>query len=512
MKRRLTARVILTTRVMLTAAAALAVCAPGSARASSLLDTMGPVGGNGGVQGVVSGPSAASTYFNPALLMDAEPEVLVSFAVLSEQIGVTLDGRRGGDVPLSVGGRDILGPGLTPIPNDVVPTPWLQNGCPAGTDAASCPAPGFSARPRQAQGTSGQTRTYLALGLVSPLVRDRLTVGLYGMIPLGSFTTARSFYPDEREALFSNSLHPELYGDRLTAVSIAAGAAFKLLPELSVGVGLSLALSNAASSATYVRDSSDYDKLLLNTDVTTHADVSPLIGARYKPVHWLRIGGALQSPESFKIDTAISAALPSGTESGTSRQDVYDWVPWRIAFGGEADVLQRGDYTMSVTASIKYALWSSYLDRHGQSPADYGSRFVWKDTMSGALGVRHVWGPVRAHMDMSYAPSPVPDQVGRSSYVDNDRVGLAVGTDVALKLGDKQIRPGLQVFGSRLIRRHVSKDDALMKDELPDGAVFGSTHDPVPGAAGLQTNSPGWPGFASEGWLVGGALTLDVPL
>ena len=216
------------------------------ARASPLVDLVGPIGGNAGAQGVVSGPGPASAYFNPALLVDADESALFAFAVVSEQVGITLDGRHGGDVPLAVGGRDVVGPGLSPIPNDSVPTPWLKNGCTAGTTAGTCPPPGFAARPRQAQGTSGKTRTYLTLGLVKHLVHDRFSIGVYGMFPLSSFTQASSFYADEREALFSNSLHPELYGDRLSAISLVAGAGFKILPTLSLGIGLSLGLANTA--------------------------------------------------------------------------------------------------------------------------------------------------------------------------------------------------------------------------------------------------------------------------
>lgn len=477
------------------------------AHASPLLEAMGPIGGNAGAQGVVSGPGAASTYFNPALLVDAPADVLVAFALLSEQIGVTLDGRRGGDVPLRVGERDVLGADRMPIPNDVVPTPWLKDGC-----TEECPSPGFAARPRQGAGSSGRTRTYLTLGLVQHLVHDRLSVGLYGMLPLSTFTTARGFYPDEREALFSNSLHPELYGDRMTAVSVAAGAAFKLLPELSVGAGLSISLANAAASSTYVRDSSDYDKLLLNNTVTTHVNVAPTGGVRWVPAKFLRIGGVLQSPESFTIDTTITAALPAGTESSTTRSGVFHWMPWRVGFGAEADVLRRGPYTMAVAGSLKYAVWSAYLDRHGQEPGSYGDDLAWKDVMSGALGVRNAWGPARGFIDLSFAPSPVPVQVGRTSYVDNDRVGISFGADVELVLAGKRLRPGVQGFVTRMIPRHAQKDDARIRDEVPDGSVLGSTYDPLPGAAGLQTNSPGWPGFASAGWLYGGALTLDVPL
>jgi hypothetical protein len=50
----------------------------------------------------------------------------------------------------------------------------------------------------------------------------------------------------------------------------------------------------------------------------------------------------------------------------------------------------------------------------------------------------------------------------------------------------------------------------LVIDEVPDDATGGV--DPVTGVArplegreGLQTNNPGWPGFFSAGWLVGGS-------
>jgi long-chain fatty acid transport protein len=483
-----------------------------AANASPTLDLAGAVGGNGGEQGVVSGPSASSTYFNPALLGEASEEALVGFSVMSEQVGMTLDGRRGGDVPLHVGRRDITGPDGTPIPNDVVPTPWLRNGCTAGTEDGTCPAPGFPARPRQAAGSGKKTRTYLVLGIVKHLVKDRFSIGAYGMLPVSSFTTARAFYADEREALFSNSLHPELYGDRMTAISISAGASFKILPELAIGAGLSLGLSNAATSATYVRDSTNYDALLLDNAVTTQVTVSPSVGVRYVPFRALRIGAALLGPESFTVDTTVRATLPSGTESSTTRRNVFDYVPYRLSVGVEGDVLTRGRYTMSVAGSIKYAFWGDYEDRQGTKPSDYGDAFAWTDTMSGALGVRHAYRGVRGFVDGVYVPSPVPEQTGRSNYVDNARVGLSFGADVEVRIGRTRLRPGVQGFVHRLVPRHHRKDDRLVRDELPDDAVLGTTHDPISGASGLQTNNPGWPGFASAGWLWGGALTISVPL
>jgi long-chain fatty acid transport protein len=483
-----------------------------SAEASPLLDTVGPVGNNAGVQGVVSGPGAASTYYNPAMLTEAEEELLLGFTVLSEQIGVTLDGRRGGNVPVSMGERDILGADGLPIPNDSVPTQWLQEGCTAGTATGECPAPGFSARPRQRAGSSGKTRTYLALGIVKHLIPDRFTLGAYALLPLSSFTTVRGFYNDEREALFSNSLHPELYGDRMTALSFSLGAAFKLRPSLSVGASFGLALSNGVQSRTYVRDTTDYNKLLLDNSVSTQVDISPNVGVRWQPVKAVRIGGVVRPASAFNLDTTVNATLPSGTESGTTRHETYQYVPWRVGFGAEVDALQRGRYLMSVTASLNYAFWSTYEDRHGQRPSDYGADLAWSDTMSGALGVRHSYGPLRGFVDLSFVPSPVPKQVGRSNYVDNDRVGLALGGDIEIDIAGTKFRPGLSVFAQRLVPRHVTKDNSRIRDELPDDAVFGSTRDAVPEARGLQTNNPGWPGFGSSGYLWGGALSLAVPL
>jgi len=485
---------------------------PRAAHASPLIELTGSIGGNGGMQGVVSGPGAASTYFNPALLIDADEEILFAYELVSEQVGVTLYGRTGGNVPVSVGTRTITTPNGSPIPNDVVPTQWLQQGCPAGTGPNQCPAPGFAARPRQSQGTSGVNRSYGTFGLVKHLVPDRFSIGFYSMIPLSSLTTAQAFYPDEREALFSDSLHPELYGDRLTSISLVLGAAFRIVPQITIGASASLGLVNTATSNTYVRDPTNYSTLLVDNSITTEVNLSPTFGILYKPVSWLRFGASLHGPEKFSVNTTIDATLPSGTTSGGTIDNVFDFMPWSVNFGVETDVVQRGKYTMSLTGSLKYAFWSDYIDRVGQSPSVYGPGLAWSDTLSATVGIRHKYGHARGFIDFGYVPSPVPEQIGRSNYVDNDRVMLAAGGDIALQIGPARIRPGAQFFVNRLIYRANVKDDSMITDEVPDGSVFSTSGKAVPGSAGLQTNNPGWPGFSSEGWVWGGGITVEVPL
>ncbi len=497
-------------------AAVTVAAAPSVAHASPLIELVGSVGDNGGMQGVVSGPGASSAYFNPALLNDADDGIIFAYELVSEQLGVTLFGRpSGADVPVAVGTRTVTSPSGVPLSNTVVPTQWLQQGCPSGTGPGQCPAPGFAARPRQSQGTSGVNRSYGAFGLVKHLVPDRFSIGFYALVPISSLTTAQSFYPDEREALFSNSLHPELYGDRLTSISFVLGAAFKIVPQLSIGASLSLGLANTATSNTYVSNATNYSTLLLDNSISTQVDLAPTVGISYAPVSWLRFGAALHSPEKFSVATTIDATIPSGTTSQGTIDNVFDWMPWSADFGVEADVIQRGNYTMSLTGSVKYAFWSAYIDRVGQSPSAYsqdGVNLGWNDTVSATVGLRHKWKHVRGFADFGYIPSPVPEQVGRSNYVDNDRMMVAAGGDIALQIGPAKIRPGAQFFVNRLIYRANVKDDALIPDQVPDGSVFSTTGKAVPGAVGLQTNNPGWPGFSSEGWVWGGGITVEVPL
>ena len=104
----------------------------------------------------------------------------------------------------------------------------------------------------------------------------------------------------------------------------------------------------------------------------------------------------------------------------------------------------------------------------------------------------------------------MPPQTGRTNYVDNDRVGLALGTDYTFTAFGVKLRPGASLQAHRLVRRYQKKDDRLIADEVPDDAIDATTKQPIAGSAGLQTNNPGWPGFASAGWVGGGAVTVAV--
>lgn len=490
-----------------------ALCAA-PAHASPLFELVGGVGEQAGLNGRAAGPSAASTYFNPALLPKAEPGFVTGVLILNDEIGVSLGARDNVDVPLEY--RNAIHANGSVFERPTVPTSWLAQGC----AAPQCPLP-LAPRPRQAAGSSGQTHAYESVGLTTQLLGPRLVLGFYGLIPLADFTTAHAFYVDEREQFFSNSLHPELYSDRLTATSMAFGLGSQILRRLSVGASFTLGLRNSANAGTFVGNADDLaHTLLLSTDVGVRASISPHFGVSYDVTDDLHLSGTLHSEQRFDITTAFSTFLPNGNKQLATRTTVHDYLPWQIGFGASYDVISKhaaatvDAHQLSLVATALVGLWSSYIDRQGERPLP---GYEWSNTLGGGGGVRHSYGPVRSFVDVTYVPTPVPPQTGRSNYVDNNRVSASVGIDYKLRVLELDWRVGLQAQAHWLLPRAQQKldpldprnrnDGQLVRDEFPNDAVD-TRGRPIASAAGLQTNNPGWPGFSSAGVLLGGGVTL----
>ena len=484
------------------------VVAPALAVASPLFELVGDPSGSGGLTARVNASGPAAAYFNPALLTEAAPGFDLGVFVLAQEIGVIVDGRSlaatcaGGacDVP-AVDGRgpesfrhEATGEGIA---NPTLPTAWLA----AGHDT-------LGARPRQGAGTGQQGRAYQTIGLVAPIFRGRVVLGMFAMIPLGEFTTAKAFYNDEREQFFSNSLHPELYGDRLTATSLAFGGGIRLRDDLSIGTTFTLSLANDAAAPVYVSNLNDLQTVLLDSDIAVKAAVAPHLGVAWRPVKPARVIATVHTEQAFRISTGFNYTLASGSEQSTVLHFTHSYMPLTVAAGGSYDVTDA----WSVTAVATWARWSQYRDRHDVNP---GGRYPWSDTIAAAAGVRYQAGPLRARFDAAYQPTPVPPQTGRTSYVDSDRFGAAAGVERDFTVWGSRFQAGLDVVGHRLVARHVTKfigdgsDPELVIDEVPDDAidVLGGA---VPNRTGLQTNNPGFPGFESSGWIFGAGVRLAV--
>ncbi len=496
-------------RSLLAVVAAAAILPAGRAGASPLFELVGDPSGAGGLVARVEGHGPAAAYFNPALLADAPDGFTLGVYVVGQHLGVMADARSRSplcaagacDVP-AVDGRgpesfrqESTGQGLA---EPSLPTAWLEQGHES-----------LSPRPRQAAGSGRADRAYQVVGLVAPVFRRRVVLGLFAMIPLGEFTTARSFYNDEREQFFSNSLHPELYGDRLTATSLAFGGGIRLRPDLSVGATFTLSLSNEAAAPVYVSNLNNLDSVLLDSNISVQARVAPHFGASWTPRREARLAATLHTSSSFRVATGFDYTLATGGQQSTELRFTHSYMPLTAGVGGSWRFCGDGPWT--VTGVLTFARWSQYRDRHDERP---GGRYGWSDTFAGAAGVRYRVGELAARLDLAFQPTPVPAQTGRSNYVDSDRVGASAGLEHTFSLWGSRFRGGVDVIGHRVLRSRVVKavdplDPELVQDEVPDDAVdvLGSA---VPNRAGLQTNNPGFPGYAFGGWILGGGVRLAI--
>jgi hypothetical protein len=486
---------------------ALLFSLPQAALASPLFELIGGSFGSGGLSARTTGAAASSAYFNPALLPHARQGIELGVLLVNDAISIELLGKNPAtDVP--EGALSRFGSALPSVP-----TSWLQSGCdPAlgGSCASTVPA-----APRQAQGSSGNVRLYQGIGLVAHVLPRYLTLGLHALVPYGGFTSAHSFFVDEREQFYSNSLHPEMYSDRLTPVSLAFGAGTRMTPWLSLGLSFTLSLQNRANAVAYVGNSANLqESLQLSTKVGVDASVSPHFGVLLEPTDDVDVSFTLHSPQKMVIATEFGIYLPNGDLQHAARPATHAYEPWIVGAGLSWDLHHYPRGVASMQLSGTYERWSQYVNRQSERALP---GYAFHDTVSATLGARLRHADVlTVFADATFHQTPVPLQRGRTNYVDNDRVGFGVGAtyDVPLPSYDLAVRFGTQAQVFLLPRRLNIKRDfggqSGLRDEWPDDTLDIRSGATIPEAAGLQSNNPGFPGFASEGLILGGNLSASL--
>ena len=230
------------------------------------------------------------------------------------------------------------------------------------------------------------------------------------------------------------------------------------------------------------------------------------LGASYQLGERLRLSASVHTPYCVELGTSFTFLLGNGIEQSSGVRFVLDYTPWQLGAGASFDLLKFETTTLSIAASALYARWSDYLDRHGAKPTP---SYAWADTLAPTLGLRFQLQGLTTWLDASYVPTPVPEQTGRTNYVDNDRMTGALGAEYRFPLWGTELKLGgsFQLHGplpryQRKLPTPTLPDGTVVapkrvKDELPDDAQLSG--EPVAAAQGLQTNNPGWPGFSSGG-------------
>jgi len=472
----------------------LTALAPITAHASSTLEIIGATTGGNQITARVLSHGSAATYFNPSLLPEATPKLEAGFFGLASQSKIRLKARPAGvDVPTSIYQSNFpSNPPLLPLATAQLPNPR------ANTEA-------------------DDNVVYASIGLVRPLAGKSLVFGFYAFLPVRAFLNQNGFYADEREQYFSNQLHPELLGDRLDVSSITFALGSQLNDWLAVGAGIDVAIYTESKVTVYVPNASDQSTVLLTPDIHTNSKFKPYLATTVHPTTRSSVIATLHF--AFANTTQGENDLrfwnytyPEKGQNFVKQQYLITQgsEPMRLALGGSytGRLLPDGRAPWEIGIQLLGERWSKYSDRHGESPLDR-----WNNTVSLAVGGGFLWRERHVTADLGYVPSPVPDQTGRTNYVDNSRLVASAGIEGPVKFLGRDLEAGITLFGAYLLPREVTKDPNAahpVVDEFPDDATDKVSGLPSAGAAGLQTNNPGYPGWKGTGYMLGLGATFRI--
>jgi len=344
------------------------------------------------------------------------------------------------------------------------------------------------------------------VGGVTHLGIQRLRLGFLAFLPLVGMGDQRTYFADEREQFFSNQLHFELMGERLRTQVVMVGAAYRIISQLSLGLGLTWMPSTRTDTYNYLDNPADQSHMEMDLDVSTGSTWGLQGGLLLEPTPWLKLAISYRQATYLAIrgTTEIQVRGFHGGDAYPLYQEIdqaLHFSPARLSLGLSL-VGERG----SLHADLQHYRWSEYLDLHA-------AKTGFADTWTPHLGLEWLLEPgLRLQGGLAWEPSPVPDQDGRTNYVDNDRVGMSAGLQRALLLSDgRTLTVGAFLHASAFPWRSTEKQPLAsypscaeagdrLCDEVPDTTLDSRSGEALPAAQGLQTGNPGFPGFSSGGW------------
>ncbi len=346
----------------------------------------------------------------------------------------------------------------------------------------------------------------VSLGLNLRLLTDDLRFGALVYLPSEGLAHTQGYFANERQQYFDNRLRFERLEERLRAEVLAAALSYRAADWLSFGVGLMAQSSAKNRTRVYTPNAADPSQVDMTIELEQAFETALIAGVQVQPWRFLRFGLALRDELSFDVRgrSEVQIAGQEGVEPYPVVQPIalteHVSVP-RIQLG---TALLTDKWTVTLDGS--YDLWSRFRDAQG-NVANFS------DGYTVATGFEYTVRPgTRVRGGAGWHPSPVPDQTGRTNFVDNDRVVVSVGSGNSFRLFDQdfEVDLGLQVHAllARSVTKQLPAKPALctttttqLCDELEDANV----DTPLFTAAetrGLQTGNPGFPGYSSGGYML----------
>lgn len=295
----------------------------------------------------------------------------------------------------------------------------------------------------------------------------RLSVAMPGRIGPVRMGAGLSVYLPDQQLMRIRSLSQgqprfALYDNRAQRLFLMASGAVAIGDKLSIGGGVGYLTATSGTVILRGRigfpDASDSD-LRLAMDVDVKSLVYPSIGIAYQLTPWLRVAAAYKggvqptTDLSVKIEGDVGAAMrdPIVEDAVVHLRTVSlaHFQPAELSVGIEAYL--RPD--LVVAADLVFHRWSEFRNpaalltselELGQfneflkvpeaallTPANYHDILLPKVGIEW-LAHRSYSQDLYTRLGYSYEPSPAPEQVGITNFVDNDKHTAAIGVGLTL--------------------------------------------------------------------------------
>lgn len=318
--------------------------------------------------------------------------------------------------------------------------------------------------------------TRLALAMTGSLAGLKIATGVSAYLPDQSLSRIRSL--SEQQPRFV------LYDNRPQRIFLGVNFAVQVSKKLSVGGGLGYLTTTRGELTLRGRvgfpDASDSDlRLTIDVDISTLA--YPMAGIAYQLRPWLRLGASYRGGVQPNTDLAVNIEGEIGAEGlepivadakvALRSISLSHFQPSELNVGLDALLTTR----LRVAADVSYFRWSQFANPASRLESDFTlgqftelieppedavlglTRF--HDVVIPRLGVEwlvHRSGSqkgrgkrdgnpgreVYLRSGYSYEPSPAPEQIGRTNFIDNNKHTGSLGLGLTLhELSSTLVRP-----------------------------------------------------------------------
>jgi len=451
---------------------------------------------------VAYGESYSVLFSNPALMSRFEPQAGAGLAVYIPNLRADLmDRPKNADVNMK----------------------YLDTNVSMYQHVPDRPIPTIELKTQREDNHINDPVTYFLTGGTYDFNIDGFRVGGLTVLPLVEVLQISSYYFDEREQYYTNTVHFPLFGEWSPIIGGMVGTSYSPVKYVSFGFSLQINVGLVADMGIFVPEATVQEYGLMNVSGTKAVvKFRPIIGFQTEPTDWMAIGVTWRNESYVRTDakgrldlwnyhdSTLDQTIPRFVVQ--SYDMVLDYEPMELS-----GALGFKYASWMIQGGITWNRWSQYIDHHGKHPEEVainkpinpgdlivnGDHYKWKDTISTNIGTTYKylgWGEAR--LGFAYSPSPVPDQVGRTNYADNDLWCLAVGHKFTFDVFKKKLMVDLGLQFWQMLQKTVNKDPRQIRDEFPDNSRTILESSVIASAEGLQTNNPGFPGYTQKGWLI----------